>query len=193
MRLRIVAEALVEVQSPPELPESLEPADWFKLDEMVAAGDYWEMLVPSQFTETSEALRGLVMDLGVARRCDPLSILKELNQAIYEWFEYVPKSTRVDSPIDQAIESRKGVCQDFAHIMIATGASDADSVPVRERVFVSARGFSGPVAGWCEPRVGGSAAAGVGMGRVRSDQQFAGRGAAYPDGDRPRLCGCSAD
>ena len=41
MRLRIVAEALVEVQSPPELPESLEPADWFKLDEMVAAGDYW--------------------------------------------------------------------------------------------------------------------------------------------------------
>jgi transglutaminase-like putative cysteine protease len=119
MRLRIVAEALVEVQNPPEVPESLEPEDWLRLDELVASGDYWEMLVPSQFTETSEALRGLVMDLGVARRCDPLSILKELNQAIYEWFEYVPKSTRVDSPIDHAIESRKGVCQDFAHIMIA--------------------------------------------------------------------------
>ena len=46
------------------------PRIGFKLDEMVAAGDYWEMLMPSQFTETSEALRGLVMDLrrGAARR-----------------------------------------------------------------------------------------------------------------------------
>ena len=151
------------------------------------------MLVPSQFTETSEALRGLVMDLGVARRCDPLSILKELNQAIYEWFEYVPKSTRVDSPIDEAIESRKGVCQDFAHIMIAMVRPMRIPCRYVSGYSVSALGFSGPVAGWCEPRVGGGAAAGVGMGRVRSDQQFAGRGAAYPDGDRPRLCGCSAD
>jgi transglutaminase-like putative cysteine protease len=31
----------------------------------------------------------------------------------------VPRSTRVDSPIDEAIVSGKGVCQDFAHTMIA--------------------------------------------------------------------------
>ena len=30
-----------------------------------------------------------------------------------------PRSTRVDSPIDDAIANRKGVCQDFAHTMIA--------------------------------------------------------------------------
>jgi transglutaminase-like putative cysteine protease len=45
--------------------------------------------------------------------------LRELNQRLYDWFEYVPKSTKVDSPIDHAIETRQGVCQDFAHIMIA--------------------------------------------------------------------------
>ena len=49
----------------------------------------------------------------------PLSLLRELNQRLYEYFDYVPKSTKVDSPIDQAIENRQGVCQDFAHIMIA--------------------------------------------------------------------------
>jgi transglutaminase-like putative cysteine protease len=38
---------------------------------------------------------------------------------IYARFEYSPKSTRVDSPIDDALESRRGVCQDFAHIFIA--------------------------------------------------------------------------
>src|SRR5262249_17325712 len=34
-------------------------------------------------------------------------------------FEYSPRTTRVDSPIDEALEARRGVCQDFAHIMIA--------------------------------------------------------------------------
>lgn len=119
VRLRIVAESLVEVQNLPEMPESLEAEDWVRLDEMVAAGDYWEMLMPSQFTETGDALRGLAGDLRVGRSGDPLSFLRELNQAIYEWFEYVPKATKVDSPISLAIEARKGVCQDFAHIMIA--------------------------------------------------------------------------
>ena len=39
--------------------------------------------------------------------------------AVHQDFEYVPKSTRVDSPIDDALTARKGVCQDFAHVMIA--------------------------------------------------------------------------
>ncbi len=33
--------------------------------------------------------------------------------------EYRPKSTSVDSPIDEALTARCGVCQDFAHIFIA--------------------------------------------------------------------------
>jgi transglutaminase-like putative cysteine protease len=31
----------------------------------------------------------------------------------------VPNSTKVDSPIAEALQARQGVCQDFAHIMIA--------------------------------------------------------------------------
>jgi transglutaminase-like putative cysteine protease len=37
---------------------------------------------------------------------------------MYERFEYRPQSTSVDSPIDDALRSRQGVCQDFAHVMI---------------------------------------------------------------------------
>ncbi len=48
----------------------------------------------------------------------PLTVLRDLNRAIYQTFEYVPQSTRVDSPIDEALRLRKGVCQDYAHIMI---------------------------------------------------------------------------
>jgi|SRR5579872_7172097 transglutaminase-like putative cysteine protease len=119
LELRIVAEALVEIEPPPELPEALLPESWAELDAQVAAGDYWEMLMPSTFAQPSEALLTLVEPLRVSRRDDPLTFLKDLNVAIYRWFEYAPKSTRVDSPIDHAIEARKGVCQDFAHIMTA--------------------------------------------------------------------------
>ena len=118
-QLRIIADSLVEVQTPPPLPMRLEADSWARLDALVAAGDYWELLIPSQFAPPTEGFRGLIRDLEVERRGDPLTFLMELNGAIYDWFEYVPKATRVDSPIDHAIETRKGVCQDFAHIMTA--------------------------------------------------------------------------
>jgi transglutaminase-like putative cysteine protease len=117
--LRIIAESLVEVQTPTPLPPHLDAADWNRLDDMVAAGDYWELLMPSQFAQPTPGLAQLIHSLRVDRSDDPLSFLNALNYAIYNWFEYVPKATRVDSPIDHAIEARKGVCQDFAHIMIA--------------------------------------------------------------------------
>ena len=117
--LKIIAESLVEIEEPEELPEGLDASAWDELDAQLAAGDYWEMLMPSQFARPTEMLSGLIESLAVHRRGDPLSFLRELNTAIYEWFAYVPKATRVDSPIDHAIEARQGVCQDFAHIMIA--------------------------------------------------------------------------
>jgi len=64
-------------------------------------------------------LEDLAEKLDVRRRDDPLMVLHQLNQQIYEYFDYKPKSTKVDSPIDLALENKAGVCQDFAHIMIA--------------------------------------------------------------------------
>jgi transglutaminase-like putative cysteine protease len=114
-----VAEAVVDVQEPAPLPYSLLGDPWTELDRITATGDYWEMLMPSQFSKPTEALRGLAKELGVERRADPLTVVRELNASIYNWFEYVPNSTKVDSPIDEAIMAHKGVCQDFTHIMIA--------------------------------------------------------------------------
>jgi transglutaminase-like putative cysteine protease len=116
--LMIVAESLVD--SLPRIgPGQLGPEAWQELDALVADGDFWEMLAPSHFAQPSDLLRELYSALGVERRSDPLSLLLELNGAIYDWFDYAPKSTRVDSPIDDALQTRQGVCQDFAHIMLA--------------------------------------------------------------------------
>ena len=48
-----------------------------------------------------------------------MTVLRQLNAAIHHHFDYTPKATRVDSPIDEALHTRKGVCQDFAHVMIS--------------------------------------------------------------------------
>ena len=118
-QLVIIAESVVELQPQVEIPEFLSPDAWGALDEMIDAGDYWEMLLPSTFAVESPALLELAGSLGATRRDDPLQVAQELNRRLYEYFEYVPRSTRVDSPIDEAINSRKGVCQDFAHTLIA--------------------------------------------------------------------------
>ena len=118
-QLVLIAESVVEQQALPDVPGFLAPDAWGALDELIEAGDYWEMLLPSTFAVETPALTLLASQLGVTRRDDPLMLVREINQRLFDYFEYVPRSTRVDSPIDDAIVSGKGVCQDFAHTMIA--------------------------------------------------------------------------
>jgi transglutaminase-like putative cysteine protease len=42
----------------------------------------------------------------------------ELSHRIYSEFRYQPKSTSIDMPLLSVLEHRRGVCQDFAHVMI---------------------------------------------------------------------------
>jgi len=118
-QLVIVAESVVEQQAVPEVPKFLSPDAWNDLDALIESGDYWEMLLPSTFAVPSPAVIELAARLDVTRRDDPLMLVHELNQRLFDYFEYVPRHTRADSPIDEAILSGKGVCQDFAHTMIA--------------------------------------------------------------------------
>ncbi len=118
-QLMITTQALVEMATPPALPESLDASAWEALDLMNATGEYWDFLAPTGMTQPSDLLRDLTRELDVRRDADPLTTLRRLNTAIHDAFDYVPQSTRVDSPIDDALRGRKGVCQDFAHIMLA--------------------------------------------------------------------------
>jgi transglutaminase-like putative cysteine protease len=116
--IEVAAQAVVEVLPPLALQASA-VADWEELDARVALGDYWEMMLPSQYAKPTELLEKLRAHLDLRRRGNPLELLQELNTQMYDFFEYAPNTTKVDSPIDEALESRQGVCQDFAHIMIA--------------------------------------------------------------------------
>jgi transglutaminase-like putative cysteine protease len=118
-RLNVVADALVEVTPLSEPAAALGPGGWELLDAATASGAYWEWMNPSPVARPTERLRALAAEIGLTRGEDPLATLNAVNGALYSRLIYSPKSTRVDSPIDEALESRKGVCQDFTHIMIA--------------------------------------------------------------------------
>ena len=71
-----------------------------------------------------------------------LAASQDLMQRIFRDFTYESHSTEINTPALQALEQRKGVCQDFAHIMIA--CLRAMGVPAR---YVSGYLLTHPVPG----------------------------------------------
>lgn len=117
-QLVVKTSALVEIMAQ-QVAEALRPEAWRELDEIASHSDCFEMLMPSHFACPSDLLDELASELRIERRDDPLGLLREINSALHGAFDYAPQTTRVDSPIEEALRARKGVCQDFAHIMIA--------------------------------------------------------------------------
>ena len=122
-RLVLTAEALVDSIDREPLPETLGPNAWEEIDGLSTSGEWFEHLAPSTFARTTPALTEFAAELGLSRSEDPLTLLRRLMREIDTRLEYRPKSTRVDSPIDEALTARCGVCQDFAHIFIALARS----------------------------------------------------------------------
>ena len=118
-RLTITAEAFVECTEPVPLPDDLGAEAWEKMDVETECGEYWHSLNPSPFAKRTALLDELAAEIGLARGVNPVVTVRQIMTDIFTRFEYRPLSTRVDSPIDDALASKQGVCQDFAHIMIA--------------------------------------------------------------------------
>ena len=118
-QLVVKSEAVVEKRPFETLPSSLTSRSWDEIDALCHYGPYWDYLNPSHYAKPTEKLIAFSEEIGLDRRMDPLTMLRWLNNVIYEKYTYVPNSTKVDSPIDEALYSRQGVCQDFSHIMIA--------------------------------------------------------------------------
>lgn len=118
-QLRVTAEATVEVLPLAMLPMEVSLETWGALDAIAGTEEFWEYVRPSCFVEQSELLDVFASELKLDRSVDPWTVLRRINSEIFRAFEYTPQSTQVDSPIDDALRARRGVCQDFAHVMLA--------------------------------------------------------------------------
>jgi len=120
-QLTIVSDALVNIDAQPSVPEVMDYEGWVDLEQLVEKRDYWDMLMPSPFARPSPELEEFAKEIGATERDgrSPVAFLRDLASGVYRSFSYVEKSTAVNSTIEHALRSRQGICQDFAHVMIA--------------------------------------------------------------------------
>lgn len=120
-RLTIQARSAVETQAQPPLPDALDMGEWDRLRSDFVRGENFDFLRQHGFAVETEALRAFVAEEGLdaLRARDPLTAVRVLSKTIYDGFGYEAGVTDAESSIDDALLARRGVCQDFAHIMIA--------------------------------------------------------------------------
>ncbi len=121
--LAISASCVIEIRPSPLLPESLGPAAWTAIHAERDAFADWDFTRPSALTTPSAALSAFMRRCGIRVQDDPLESLRCLSDALHDNFTYSPGSTSVISPIDHILETGRGVCQDYAHVMIAIARS----------------------------------------------------------------------
>jgi transglutaminase-like putative cysteine protease len=128
--LRIEAQAVVEMAAHLLPPQACDPLEWDRYNAYNLSDLHFDLLEPSKFARPSPALTSFLAEKGIAKpSCDPLTALVNLSRTIYEAFDYEIGITQVHSPIEQALGARRGVCQDFTHIMIA--AARGWGIPAR--------------------------------------------------------------
>lgn len=119
-QLRMDVQSVVEVNPARALPSQADALEWSRYNPLNMRAEHYDFLGQSEFAHASPNLQEFCTSRGVEKpEGNALSALKHLNTVIYDAFEYQPGVTEVHSPIDHALESGRGVCQDFAHIMIA--------------------------------------------------------------------------
>jgi transglutaminase-like putative cysteine protease len=150
-RLTVVADSLVETSSPP-VPQS--KLSWEEVRERMryhrgAAYDpAAEFVFTSPYVPRHEDFIAYARPSFDAGR--PLvDAAAELMERIHHDFEYETEATDVSTPALEAMALRKGVCQDFAHVMLACLRSLG--LPAR---YVSGYLLTHPPAG--QPRLVGS-------------------------------------
>lgn len=120
--LTATAKSRVDV-GPFDLEEHRSPLGWQDVRRQVAAQLDQECLEASEFLYESPYIP-LSPEIAAYARKDfeadrPLiDAVLDLSHRIYEEFQYEPLSTSIDIPLVEVLRNRRGVCQDFAHLMI---------------------------------------------------------------------------
>ena len=122
--LRIDVQAVIEMAAWQEPPERVDDLEWSRYNGLNLSADQFDLIEDSKFAHMSAALREFMQAKDLARpQGDTLSALRALSKTIHDAFGYEIGITEVHSPIEDALKARSGVCQDFAHIMIAVARS----------------------------------------------------------------------
>ena len=120
--LRVRMQCLVDVAERPSLCLSDEP--WEHVRDAVRHAVPMFDLAAARLSEPTPMVPLSVTARAYAAPCLPaardwLHGVSALMSAIHRDFEFDPKATTVTTQVDEVLQHRRGVCQDFAHLMLA--------------------------------------------------------------------------
>jgi transglutaminase-like putative cysteine protease len=127
-----------------------------------------EFLVPSAHTDFAESVRREAREVTAGLGDDAAALAGALSAHVGRTLQYAPGSTHVGIDVNELQRTRRGVCQDFAHYLIALSRSigvparyvsgylfaargDAKAAPSRDEVVVQTHAWvevAIPGAGW---------------------------------------------
>jgi len=122
-KLEIITSSRVTVRvEKPARNESAAP--WESVAEMFRDPVSPEVVEPYQFVFDSPQIRASLELSDYARESFAaetplLAGARDLTRRIFKDFKFDPKATTVATPLEEVLEKRRGVCQDFAHLGIA--------------------------------------------------------------------------
>lgn len=125
-QLTVLSELAVDVhRRPPVVAEQTDP--WERVRDDLAYGGSWPAparLEACKFRHESRHVRIKQMFTDYAEDCfapsQPVLVCADaLMSKLHCELEYAPGETSVETPLQDVLRNRSGVCQDFAHLMIA--------------------------------------------------------------------------
>ena len=119
--LQVVADSVVQTEVRPAHGDVLaweHVREAFRYHAGAAYNDAWEFVFASPYVPRHDAFANFAKPSFTPGR-PILQAAQELMSRIHDAMTYDGESTDVDTPALVALQQRKGVCQDFAHIMVA--------------------------------------------------------------------------
>ena len=120
--LSITSESRVVVERPARPREATSPSwtdvrRYLRQDREDATIDALQYVFDSVYIRSSTALADYAFP-SFSKGRPLLAAVSELTTRIYKEFAYDPAATTIDTKIEDVLERRRGVCQDFAHLQI---------------------------------------------------------------------------
>jgi transglutaminase-like putative cysteine protease len=117
--LRIETESVVLVQAPEPLAErGITLADLSNHRDDLA-DDFYDLVTPTEYTPHVPSLTPLIEAAEEASDGTALGFIEAAAARVHTQFRYEKGATQVKSTVVDALSTGAGVCQDFAHILIA--------------------------------------------------------------------------
>jgi transglutaminase-like putative cysteine protease len=126
--LLIESRALVSVHPSPPLSAADAPAPLEALADYVKSNNAYDFLGPSRFVEDLPQTWRLALD-ATAGLTDTWQAALALMRFVHGHLNYAPASTHVHTRLGDVLAQRRGVCQDFTHVLL--GLCRAVKIPAR--------------------------------------------------------------